>query len=87
MQKVAKKAIKDARLPRTQKPEVEIWRKPHKRTCSTRLPIRLKYNIWIDLSATVWPLKTTSDLRKTGNSVDERRLTSNATLEVERRDI
>jgi len=27
-------------------PKVEIWRKPHKRARSTRLPIRLSYNIW-----------------------------------------
>jgi len=39
------------------------------------------------LSATVWPLETTSGFGKTGNSVGERRLTSNATGTVERRDI
>ena len=32
-QDIAKKAIKDARLARTRKPEVEIWRKPHKELC------------------------------------------------------
>jgi len=42
---------------------------------------------YMDLSATVWPLKTTSGFGKTGNSVGERRLTSNATLMVDRRDI
>jgi len=39
------------------------------------------------LSATVWPLKTTSGYGKTGNSVSERHLTSNATIMVERCDI
>jgi len=34
-----KKTIKDARLACMRKPEVEIWRKPLKRTRSTRLPI------------------------------------------------
>jgi len=29
------------RQPFLSKPEIEIWRKPHKRTRSTRLPIRL----------------------------------------------
>jgi len=33
--------INDARLAPTPKPEVEIRRKPHKRTRSTWLPIRL----------------------------------------------
>ena len=36
-----KTAIRDAQLAPTPKPEVEIWRKSHKRTRSTRLPIRL----------------------------------------------
>jgi len=31
-------ATNDARLAPTRKPEVEIWRKPHKQTRSTRLP-------------------------------------------------
>jgi len=39
------------------------------------------------LSATVLPLETTSGFGKTGNSVIERRLTSNTTVTVERRDI
>jgi len=34
-------AINDARLAPTPKPEVEIRRKPHKRTRSTRHPIQL----------------------------------------------
>jgi len=38
-QEIAKNAIKDARLARTRKPEVEILRKPHKRTRSNRLSI------------------------------------------------
>jgi len=39
------------------------------------------------LSATVCPLKTTSGFGTTGNSVSERRLTSNASVTMERRDI
>jgi len=42
---------------------------------------------YVDLSATVWALKTTSDFHITANSVDERRLTSNATLMAEKRNI
>jgi len=41
----------------------------------------------MDLSATVWPLTSTFGFRKTGNGVGERRLTSNETVMVERRDI
>jgi len=36
---VAQTAINDARLAPTSKPKVEIWRRPHKRTRSARLPI------------------------------------------------
>jgi len=36
-----KKAIKDAQLVCTQKLELEIWKKLHKRNPSTRLPILL----------------------------------------------
>jgi len=39
------------------------------------------------LSATVWPLKTTSGFGETGNSVSERRLASSVAVTVERRDI
>jgi len=39
------------------------------------------------ISATVWPLKTTSGFGKSGNNVSERRLTSNTTVTVERCDI
>jgi len=42
--------------------------------------------MWV-LSATVWPLKTTFGVGKTGNNVSERRLTSNATITIERCDI
>jgi len=41
----------------------------------------------MDLSATVWQLKTTSGFTRTGRNVAERRLTSNETVTVERRDI
>jgi len=41
----------------------------------------------MDLSSTIWPLKTTSCFGKTGNSVSERRLKSDVTVTVERRDI
>jgi len=39
------------------------------------------------LSATVWQLKLLLVSAKTGNSVSERRLTSNATVTTDRRDI
>jgi len=39
------------------------------------------------LSATIWPVKTTSGFGKTGNSVGERHVSSNATVTVERRDM
>jgi len=42
---------------------------------------------YMDLCATVWPLETTSGFGKTGNIIGERRLTLNATVTVERRDI
>jgi len=48
-----KTAINDARLAPTPKPEVEIWRKPHKRTRSTYSTL-IQYMV---LSAAVWPLK------------------------------
>jgi len=41
----------------------------------------------MDLSATVWPLETTSGFTKTITSVAERRLRSNETITVEKRDI
>jgi len=41
----------------------------------------------MNLRSTVWPLKTTSVFTKTGRSVAERRLTSNETVTVEKRDI
>jgi len=40
-QEIAKTILNDAWLARTPKPKVEIWRKPHKRTPSIPLPIRL----------------------------------------------
>jgi len=44
---VAKKtAINECRLQPTPKPEVEIWRKPHKRTLSARLPSLLHAAQW-----------------------------------------
>jgi len=70
------KSDKRPRLARTRKPEIEIWQKPHKRTPSTRLPF--------DFNTIYGPIchrlivKTTFDFGKTGNSVGERRLTSNA---------
>jgi len=42
--------------------------------------------IYGPISATVWPLKTTSGFGKSGNSVSER-LTSNTTVTVKRCDI
>jgi len=42
---------------------------------------------YVDLSTTIWMLKTTSGFGKTGNSVGERRLTSNEAVTVEKRDI
>jgi len=42
---------------------------------------------YMDLSATVGRLKTTFGFLKTGNSANERHLTSNATLMVVRRDV
>jgi len=41
----------------------------------------------MDLSAAVWPSRTTSGFNKTGRSVIERRLTSNETVAVDRRNI
>jgi len=41
----------------------------------------------MDLSSTVWPLKTTSGFGKTGNSASERRLTPKAIVTVGKRDI
>jgi len=48
VQQIAKNDDKrnDARLAPASKPEVEILQKPHKPTRSTRLLIRLWYNIW-----------------------------------------
>ena len=40
---------------------------------------------YVDISATVWPLKSTSGFRKTENSIDKHRLMSYVTLMVERR--
>jgi len=47
--------------------EVEIWQKPHKRTRSTGLPIRLQYNkTYMDVSTTVWPLNDFRSVRHLG---------------------
>ena len=73
-----KPAINHARLALTSKPEVEIWRKRHKWTGSTRLPI------W--LIQYVGPIchcladKNYFQFRQTGSSVSERYLTWNATI-------
>ena len=66
-QDIAKIAIKDARLARTRKPQVEIWRKPHKRTRITRLLFDFK-TIYGTICH-ICRLKTTVGFTKTGNSV------------------
>jgi len=62
--KDCKKATKEARLARTRKPEIEIWRKLALMNSrySTSFSTLIQY---MDLSATVWPLKTTSGFGET----------------------
>jgi len=68
-------------------PEVEIWRKPHKRTRLIPDDFLLDFNTIYGPIFHHLAVKTTSCVSKTGNNVTEHRLTSNATVTVERCDI
>ena len=84
---VPKMAINDALLAHTPKLEIEIWRKPHKRTRSSVLDFIFDFSVIYSPICHRLAVEITSGFGKTENSVSEHRLTSNTTVTVKRRDI